>query len=281
MKISIVIPVYNEADSLSACLDSIAVQQIKPYEVIVVDNNSTDDTACIAKAYSFVTLIKEKRQGVVHARTTGFNKAKGEIIARIDGDSILPNDWTLNIEKVFQDKTIDAASGLALYYAVSLAWVFNAIDLFFRRRLSKQMANELFLWGANMAIRRQSWEQTKQYLCQKGDMHEDYDLAIHLQEQGGKVVFDERMKAYVSSRRIDVNFISFMHYVMVNPRTYKIHGINALKYMYPVILVCAVGYVPGFILHRGYDETNDHFSFIKLLTTSREIARVDPTTNVA
>jgi glycosyltransferase involved in cell wall biosynthesis len=72
MKISIIIPVYNEAESLNACLDAIANQTIKPYEVIVVDNNSLDDTRLVAKAYDFVTLISETKQGVVHARSTGF-----------------------------------------------------------------------------------------------------------------------------------------------------------------------------------------------------------------
>src|SRR5487761_1699776 len=100
MKISIVIPVYNEADNLSACLDAISNLEVMPYEVIVVDNNSTDNTVAIANLYDFVTVAHESRQGVVHARTKGFNLAKGDIIARIDADSVLPYDWTINVDDV-------------------------------------------------------------------------------------------------------------------------------------------------------------------------------------
>jgi glycosyltransferase involved in cell wall biosynthesis len=280
MNISIVIPVYNEADGLSACLDAIAAQKSRPYEVIVVDNNSSDGTTSIAKSYDFITVINEPKQGVVHARTTGFDLTNGDIIARIDGDTILPNDWTSQVESIFRDPSIDAVSGLAGYYGVAADKLVNASDLFFRRRLSKQLENRVFLWGANMAMRRQAWSAVKPYLCQKGDQHEDFDIAIHLQELGYNVSFDERLKAQVSSRRIDTDFMSFMHYVLVSPYTYAQHDIQVKRFMYPVVLVCALGYMPGYILHKGYDPDLGRFSFNKFLFVKSGIGRVDPTTNV-
>src|ERR1019366_8076903 len=90
MRVSLVIPAYNEKHHIKACLDHIASQRVVPYEVIVVDNASTDKTAAIARSYDFVTLITEKRQGVVFARDTGFNLARGDIIGRIDADTLLP-----------------------------------------------------------------------------------------------------------------------------------------------------------------------------------------------
>jgi cellulose synthase/poly-beta-1,6-N-acetylglucosamine synthase-like glycosyltransferase len=57
MNVSIVIPVYNEADALAACLEAIAEQTIAPLEVIVVDNNSTDTSAAIAQGFDFVRLV--------------------------------------------------------------------------------------------------------------------------------------------------------------------------------------------------------------------------------
>jgi glycosyltransferase involved in cell wall biosynthesis len=279
MKISIIIPVYNEADQLSDCLDSIAALSIKPHEVIVVDNNSSDETASIAEQYSFVRLINEAKQGVVHARKTGFDLASGDIIARIDGDTILPRDWIDNIQDVFSDPSLDAASGVAMYYGVAADNVINAVDLFFRRRLSRQLKDRIYLWGANMAIRKDAWGKVRLSLCQRGDLHEDFDIAIHLQAIGCNVSFDERLKAYVSSRRIDTGFITFMRYVMVSPRTYSKHGVNVKRYMYPVVFVCALGYVPGYLLHRGYDEQIGRFSWVQLLLAKTE-ARVDPTANV-
>jgi len=64
MNVSIIIPVYNEASQLDACLSAIAVQGIKPFEVIVIDNNSTDDSLEVAGRYGFVKLLSESRQGL-------------------------------------------------------------------------------------------------------------------------------------------------------------------------------------------------------------------------
>ncbi len=281
MKISIVIPVYNEADSLEACLRSIAAQTVRPHQVIVVDNNSNDGSAAIAAGFDFVTVLNERRQGVLHARTSGFDSARGDIIARIDADSLLPADWLASVQAVFADSSLDAVSGAAQYYNVAAAPLFNAIDLFFRRRLERQLKDRVYLWGANMAMRREAWLRVKPHLCARGGMHEDYDIAIHLQELGGKVTFDDRMQARVSSRRIDVNYRDFMSYVMVSPGTYAQHGIRRRWHMYEVVLVCAVGYLPARLLHRGYNPATDRFSWSRVFTSQTAVQRVDPTTNVA
>src|SRR5476651_1469584 len=80
LTLSIVIPVYNEQGYLKACLDSIAAQADLPDEVIVVDNNSTDDTAKIAKSYKFVRLLREPRHHQSFAQATGFDAARSDII---------------------------------------------------------------------------------------------------------------------------------------------------------------------------------------------------------
>lgn len=281
MKISIVIPVYNEEAQLGACLSAIARQTAKPFEVIVVDNNSTDNTLAVAETFDFVTVLSEPKQGVIHARRRGFDAARGDVIARIDADSLLPEDWLANVRTVFENSEVDAVSGVALYYNVAAAWLFNAIDLFFRRRLSWQLKDRMYLWGANMAMRREAWQRVKPALCVRGGLHEDYDIAIHLQELGGKVTFDERLRVSVSSRRIDVGYRDFVRYAMVCPRTYAKHNIKQRRHMYPIVLVCAVGYWLARILHRGYDPLTNKFSWTQLLSAKPMVARVDPTTNVA
>ncbi|HVV25978.1 MAG TPA: glycosyltransferase family A protein [Candidatus Saccharimonadales bacterium] len=281
LTVSIVIPVYNEAAQLGACLEAIGRQSVQPLEVIVVDNNSTDGTAAVAQQFDFVKLVHESKQGVIHARSAGFDAARGAIIARIDADSLLPPEWVAAVQAVFEDSTIDAVSGVALYYNVALAGLFNAIDLFFRRRLSWQLKNRVYLWGANMAIRREAWRKAKPRLCHRAGIHEDYDLAIHLQEAGGKVAFDERLKAAVSSRRIDVGYLDFMRYVWVSPRTYAEHGIRQRWHMYWIVLVCGVGYLPARLLHRGYDPLTNRFSFSRLFAAKNLPVRVDPTVHVA
>src|SRR5476651_2420897 len=104
-RVSVVIPVYNEGKYLAACLDSLMAQKVKADEIIIVDNNSTDDSVEIAKRYP-VKVIHEKTQGITPARNSGFNETKYEIIARTDGDTILPVNWIKRIKKTFENSEV-------------------------------------------------------------------------------------------------------------------------------------------------------------------------------
>src|SRR5579885_2998873 len=112
LTLSIVIPVYNEEHHIKACLDAIATQTVKPDEVIVVDNNCTDNTVKIAKTYSFVKVVPEPVQGRTAARNCGFNTATCDIIGRIDADSILLPNWVERVLVDFSDPTVSGVTGL-------------------------------------------------------------------------------------------------------------------------------------------------------------------------
>ncbi len=81
--LSVIIPAFNEENFLPRCLESLKNQKFKDFEIIVVDNNSTDKTAEIAKKFN-VILFSEKNQGVAYARNKGSEIAKGEILVFTD-----------------------------------------------------------------------------------------------------------------------------------------------------------------------------------------------------
>ncbi len=279
MNVSIVIPVYNEAEHLKACLEAIAAQSIAPLEVIVVDNNSTDGTAEVAAGFSFATVIKEKKQGVVYARNRGFKAAKGEIIGRIDADTLLPDDWVKKIQQIFTDKSISAVSGSAHYYDFALAGLADRLDMKLRGRLARKLGKDNFLWGANMAVRRADWQKVSYELCTAPQIHEDFDLGIHLEDHDLKVVYDQSLLAGVSSRRVDTSFRSFVRYSLVSPRTYAVHGLKSGRHMYPVLFICWSAYFPARLIYRSYNHETGGYSLSQLLSTTS--SRVDPTANVA
>jgi glycosyltransferase involved in cell wall biosynthesis len=278
-RISIVIPVYNEAAGLEDCLQAIAGQTVRPHEVIVVDNNSTDDTADVARRFGFVTLISEPRQGVVHARNRGFGHASGDIIARIDADTILPAGWLAQIRDIFRSAGVSAVSGAPHYYDFPLARLADAIDMPLRAHLARRLKDRNFLWGANMAVRRRDWLKVRGALCADNRMHEDFDLGLHLQEAGLKVIYDETLTASVSSRRVDTKFIPFVRYTLVSPRTYAMHGLRIRFHMYPVLFVCWTVHLPARLIYRAYDPDTGSYSLARLLSPAAR--RVDPTTNIA
>jgi len=279
LRVSIVIPVYNEERYLPACLEAIAAQTVIPYEVIVVDNNSSDNTAKIAQRHSFVKLLRQKKQGVVFARDTGFNAAKGEIIGRIDADSVIDSDWVASVQTVFEDNRVGAATGKVHYQDVVASQFVSQVDLFWRRRMARLLGRDVALQGANMAIRRSVWQQVRYKVCHKTGQHEDFDLAIHANQAENLVVFDERLVADVHCRQVAYNFRAFSHYVFISPRTYSQHGLKSGRHMYQVVLFVLAFYWPIKLLHRGYSSTGRKFSWLQLFSPIAP-ARVNPATFV-
>lgn len=201
LTLSIVIPVYNEENHLKRCLDAIAGQAVKPLEVIVVDNNSTDKTVDIARNYSFVKIIHEPVQGRTAARNAGFNAAKGDIIGRIDADTILPPSWAAHVVKFFEsNKKIAAITGPCCFntlFGKNLLFVLHRIVYFWSSWLA---FGHQILFGSNMAITRAAWRKVSVHTCVRTDIHEDMDLSHHLVKSNLKVVFDPKLKAVISAR---------------------------------------------------------------------------------
>lgn len=102
MNISVVIPVFNAQDTILDCLRSLNEQEVLPYEVILVNNNSTDNTIdgmkefCENKEFNII-LINEIKKGAAAARNVGIKLAKGDIVAFTDADCVVRKDWIRNI----------------------------------------------------------------------------------------------------------------------------------------------------------------------------------------
>lgn len=275
--VSIVIPAYNEEAQLKACLEAIAAQTTKPYEVIVVDNNSTDATATIARTFPFVRLVFEPRRGLAHARNAGFNAARGEIIGRIDADSLLAVDWVERVQAIFSDPNIDAVSGSLGFHDAPYHYLFESIDLFFRSYIARNLArrDEQFLYGGNMALKRSLWEHVRGELCHERELHEDMDMAAHLAGGRFNIIFMEELRAAISVRRVDTDLRNFYNYVVANPRTYAHHGLVGRRYMYPVVVLVIISQPLLRLLYRAYDPRTQKLSWAHLRRPSYR-PRVSP-----
>lgn len=125
--ISIIIPVYNAEKYLKQCLDSIVCQVFKDFEVILVNDGSSDGSAAICNEYvqndSRFKVIHKENGGVSSARNVGLDNAKGEWIAFIDSDDYISEDYfkvfdknnnsdliLLNIDRLTDYKTFNYLS---------------------------------------------------------------------------------------------------------------------------------------------------------------------------
>ena len=92
-KISTIIPVYNVADYIQECVESVLNQTVKPYEIILVDDGSTDESSAVcdmlAKQYDTVKVVHQSNGGLANARNTGLDNATGDYISFIDSDDII------------------------------------------------------------------------------------------------------------------------------------------------------------------------------------------------
>lgn len=110
-----VIPVHNEEAVLDSCLFALFSQVAAPeFEVIVVNNNSTDSSVEIAGKYP-VRILSEENIGQASARNTGFRHASADVIASTDADVIVPSTWLCDVYKNFSDSNCQALTGPCTY----------------------------------------------------------------------------------------------------------------------------------------------------------------------
>lgn len=223
MKVSVVIPAYNEEKYIGKCLESITLQTEKPDEIIVVDNNCIDKTVEIAKKFG-ARIVKEKNQGMIYARNAGFDAARYEIIARTDTDAILPPDWISKIKEHFKDPDLGALSGPASYFGIPLM---SEVSIFISSAVFRGcgfLLGHPMLFGPNMGIRKSAWEKVKDNVClSDNEVHEDVDLAIHIAKIT-KTKFDKNLVIRTTRGRWSkilteyiVRFIKMLSSHKVNP----------------------------------------------------------------
>lgn len=244
--VSIVIPAFNEEDTIKACVLA-ALDQTEPaFEVIVVDNKSTDGTASVVRAlqaaYPLAPLMYLQQhdvQGLIPTRNFGLNQARGDILGRIDSDSVLEPTWVEQVQKAFDDPDVAACTGPVIYYDMPLRRFGAIADDAIRRAMILITRDFHLLFGSNMALRATAWRLIRDEACLDPDdeLHEDIDLSIHLHEHGLKVAYSSDMVTGMSARRLDNNPREYYNYVMRFERTYQKHAIRSIALRAPMAIL--------------------------------------------
>ena len=160
--ITVVIPVRDEALNLVPLLRDLSGQQYAPFEVIVVNDHSTDETVALATAYAAAdtrfSIIDAEGEGKKRALTTGIEAASGSIIVTTDGDCRVSPGWLSSLNSALQDRrTMMAFGGVAILQEGRLFDNMQAIEmasLMGSGASALQWGFPLFCSGANLAFRK-------------------------------------------------------------------------------------------------------------------------------
>ena len=227
--LDVVIPCYNEAGDIAACLDALLVQADDIRRIIVVDNNSTDDTKHIvadyADAHDGITLITESRQGAQYARTTGLLAAQADVVARIDADTRVAISWAAALRTYYEaHPEVSVATGATEYHDLPARRLTNFMTWFFMYASNKLIGGSIGLYGANMSIRTTLWREISDEVKMNPDIMEDLSISLVLQAKGYKIAYIKDAFARVSGRRMRTAPRQFAKYNAQWWRTYAVYG---------------------------------------------------------
>ncbi len=200
-KISVIIPSFNEEKYIGHVLSALHRQTFQDFEVILVDNNSTDKTRELAKK-SHATVIIEKRKGIGLARNTGVKAAKGEILFFTNADTAPSPKVLETYANTFRDKNVVAATGPMVPLEKTTRFI-----RFGYRFASVSLAKFSFkvgmpaMSGSNIAMRKKAFEKAGGFNTSL-ETYEDIDLIARVKKLGEVRYTDDAVVA-TSTRRIE------------------------------------------------------------------------------
>lgn len=201
-RISVVVPVKDDARELEHCLEALSRQTRPAHEIIIVDNDSADDTAEVAARYG-ATVVTELEKGIWAAAASGFDTASGEILARCDADSRPDDDWLERLGAALDARPeAVAVTGPGRFYGLSAPRRLLA-DVFYMRAyfwLTRGALANHPLFGSNFAIRASVWNDVRGDVHRHdSEVHDDLDLSYHL-DPACTVLVDRDIVVGISAR---------------------------------------------------------------------------------
>jgi glycosyltransferase involved in cell wall biosynthesis len=192
-QVSVVIPVFNAAGSLRVSIQSIVAQSFSAWEIIAVNDGSTDHTGTLlnslAKTEPRIRVFHEPHRGIVSALNFGLDRARGELIARMDADDwAFPNRLEQQIKLLRRESNVGLVGSLVEFggsrndqtgYALHVDWlnsVGSAEQVGLNRFIECPFAHPSIMFRRDLILRHGGYRE--------GDFPEDYELILRWLEAG-------------------------------------------------------------------------------------------------
>ena len=206
--VSVVIPAYNEQHNILRTLSSLSrTQTAYPVEIIVVDNNSTDETRDRVEKSGAIYIL-EKKKGVQHARSTGLKEARGTYVVSGDADTIYSPDWVNQlVSPLIHDEQIACVHGKFAFipedrYNRGGFFLYETLGDLYKKINCLFKDPAIYVYGCSSAFRKAQAVEVGAYDHPPGSNEDGY-LGLKLRNKFGKLVRVSQKKsiAWTSSRK--------------------------------------------------------------------------------
>lgn len=228
MQVSVVVPAYNEEKYIENCLRSLVDQKTNfDYEVIVVDNNSTDKTLEAAKNFKGklnLRVILEKIQGRGASRAKGFREARGKIILSTDADAIVYPEWIDTLVAGLDGKMVATTTSCK---TLDLGFIKDAIFNFVQPTatiLYRLIFGHFWLAGFSFAISKSVYIKSGGFNANLQAL-EDTDLAVRV-AKFGKIKFINKPVIFSGRRFKEGLFKGLCQYIYAWGKTAYLNNVR-------------------------------------------------------
>lgn len=269
-KISIIVPVYNVENYLQRCLNSLLAQTYDNYEIILVNDGSTDNSGRMcddyAKKHSNVRVYHQKNQGQSAARNFGVQVARGTFIAFVDSDDLVTEDYLSYLYSMIKEFEVDVAGA-------KMQWIKNSVNVNMAIKPHTEQSLETgeslkkMCYGDSIGVSACAKLYKKELLEKNpypvGRFHEDVDTTYKIISSCKKMAVGNKVIYYYFQREG-----STMHQSLTEQQFYGMEAAsNLLKYMqtnFPQVeqaarIRCAMKaqeYIPMLLASSGDQKNN-------------------------
>ena len=254
-KLSIIVPVYNVENYIKECIESILIQNLDNYEIILVDDGSKDESGNICEQYKsdIIKVIHQENRGLSGARNTGIRNASGEYLMFIDSDDFINKD--INLKQILESlQDTDIFQYRMKYYYddknVKSLHELNNLNTDYYDILSSNVKDGIFSVSACDKIIKRKIVVDNSIYFEEGLLSEDIDwsLRIYLNSNSIKLcneeiyMYRQRRSGSITRKIKNKNIVSLFsiikkwyNYEYTNEKIKNIY-MNYIAYQYSILL---------------------------------------------
>lgn len=224
--LSVIVPVYNDAIALGKCLASIYHSNYQTYEVIVVDDASTDNSAAVAQSFGCKLIELDKNSGVAAARNVGAESAAGAILVFIDSDVVIEPETLAKFAATHEDGNVSICTSQVYPVSLSSGFAPELLAATWHYIINRASDNPFSVSTMAFSIRRKIFSQLGGFnTTYKSSGGEEFEIAVPIRSHGYTVHFDRTILVHHHYQSFWARFKTVL-------RRSHVYGLTAYQYRF-------------------------------------------------